>query len=145
MAYKSYRRDSLTTVIAGCGRLGAHVANMLSEEGAGVVVIDPSREAFRQLSPGWSGVIVTGDATDLSVLEEASPGRAGAFIALTGRDSTNIMLAQLARTIYRVPRVILRLFDPSLECVYRQPGIETISPLILSTKEVERLLRFGGE
>jgi len=140
MAFKSYRKQNLVTVIVGCGRLGAHIANALSERGEGVVVIDITRDAFRQLSPGFNGIIVTGDATDLMVLEEASLGRATALVAVTGRDNTNIMVAQMAKQLYNMPRVITRLSEPELECVYKELGIETISPLLLSTREIERLL-----
>ena len=140
MAFKSYKKYNLVTVIVGCGRLGSHIATVLSEQGEGVVVIDASRDAFRQLSPGFNGIIVTGDATDLSVLEEASLGRATALVAVTGRDNTNIMVAQMAKKLYNIPRVITRLYEPELECVYKDLGIETISPLLLSTKEVEKLL-----
>jgi len=140
MALKSYKKFSLVTVIVGCGSLGAHIATMLSERGEGVVVIDVTREAFRQLSSGFNGIIVTGDATNLAVLDEASLGKATALVAVTGRDNTNIMVAQMAKKLYNVPRVITRLYEPSLECVYKDLGIETISPLLLATQEIETLL-----
>lgn len=133
MAFRSYQKSKLVTVIVGCGRLGAHIANKLSEQGSGVVIIDSSREAFRRLSPSFNGIIVTGDAMTLSVLEEAALGKAQALVAVTNRDITNIMVAQMAKEIYKVPRVIVRLLEPDLECVFRNSGIETISPLLLST------------
>lgn len=144
MAFRSYSKNNDVTVIVGCGRLGAHIANLISEDGEGVVIIDKSREAFRKLSPSFNGIIVTGDATDLAVLEEAAPGKAAALVAVTGRDNTNIMVAQMAKKLYNVPRVIVRLYEPDLECVYTELGIETISPLLLSTKEIENLLSPQG-
>ncbi len=141
MVFRSYQKHNFVTVIVGCGRLGAHIANVLSEEGEGVVIIDRSREAFRQLSPSFNGIIVTGDATDFAVLDEAVLSKADALVAVTDRDNTNIMVAQMAKKLYRVPRVIARLYEPELERVYKEFGIETISPLLLSTKEIESLLR----
>ena len=140
MAFKTYKKYNLVTVIVGCGKLGSHIANLLSEQGEGVVVIDLSRDAFRQLSPSFNGIIVTGDATELAVLEEASLGKATALVAVTDHDNTNIMVAQMAKALYNVPRVIARLDEPGLECVYKEYDIETISPLLLSIKEIESLL-----
>ena len=140
MAFRSYKKYNLVTVIVGCGRLGTHIANILSEQGEGVVVIDLSRDAFRQLSPSFNGIIVTGDATDLAVLEEAALNKANALVAVTGHANTNIMVAQMAKKLYNVPRVITRLYEPELECVFKEYDIETISPLLLSTKEIECLL-----
>ena len=145
MALHSYKKYKLVTVIVGCGKLGAHIANLLSEQGEGVVVIDLSRDAFRQLSPSFNGIIVTGDATDLAVLEEAALGKATALVAVTNRDNTNIMVAQMAKNLYHVPRVIAKLDELGLERVYKEYGIETISPLLLSTKEIESLLESEAE
>lgn len=144
MAFRSYQKNSHVTVIVGCGRLGAHIANVLSDEGEGVVIIDSNREAFRKLSPSFNGIIVTGDGGDLAVHEEAATSKANALIAVTNRDNTNIMVAQMAKKLYTVPRVIVRLYEPDLECINKEFGIETISPLLLSTKLVEDLLGTGG-
>ncbi|MDR0446012.1 MAG: TrkA family potassium uptake protein [Oscillospiraceae bacterium] len=128
------------TIVIGCGRLGAHIAALLSEEGKGVVVIDASREAFLKLGPSFDGISLTGDATELAVLEEANIENASAVIAVTGRDNTNIMVAQMARELYEVPHVIARLYEQERECVYQELGIGTISPVLLSTKEIEHIL-----
>jgi trk system potassium uptake protein TrkA len=128
------------TVVVGCGRLGAHIASTLSESGEGVVVIDVSREALLKLPPSFDGMTLTGDATELTVLDEANLSSASALIAVTERDNTNIMVAQMARELYGVPHVIARLYDPDRECVYQELGIGTISPVLLSTKEIEHLL-----
>jgi trk system potassium uptake protein TrkA len=131
-------------VVVGCGRLGAHIAAALAGSGEGVVVIDASGEAFHNLPPAFVGITVTGDATELHVLDEANLREAGSLIAVTERDNTNIMVAQLARAMYGVPRVIARLYDQERECVCEDFGIRTISPVLLSTKEIEHMLRPGA-
>jgi trk system potassium uptake protein TrkA len=141
LRYRSPRKPKKAfTVIVGCGRLGAHIASVLSSEGEGVVIIDVSRRAFVKLAPSFEGIIITGDATDIHVLEEADISSASALLALTDRDNTNIMVAQMARELYRAPHVIARLYDPERECVYKEFGIGTISPVLLSTKEIEHIL-----
>ncbi|MDR3311046.1 MAG: TrkA family potassium uptake protein [Oscillospiraceae bacterium] len=134
-------KRSQFTVVVGCGSLGTSIADMMSDAGGGIVVIDRERDAFRKLSAAYGGMTLVGDATDIMILDEANLGGAGALIAVTGNDNTNIMVAQMAKELYRVPHVIARLFDPERECVYQEFGIETISPVVLSTREIKMLLR----
>ncbi|MDR3209179.1 MAG: NAD-binding protein, partial [Oscillospiraceae bacterium] len=88
----------------------------------------------------FGGIVLTGDATDLNVLNEARMGDAAAVIAVTNSDNTNIMVAQMAKELYRVEHVIARLYDPAREGVYREFGIQTISPVLLSTKLIHDFL-----
>ncbi|MDR0917103.1 MAG: TrkA family potassium uptake protein [Oscillospiraceae bacterium] len=134
-------KRSAFTVVVGCGRLGASIANMLSDEGGGVVVVDQERESFNKLSASFGGMTLTGDSTDISVLDEANLGAAAAVVVVTGNDNTNIMVAQMAKELYKVKHVVARLYDPARESVYREFGIDTISPVVLSTREIRRLLQ----
>ena len=136
----SQTRRSSYTVIAGCGRLGAGLADALSEAGENVLVIDRDRDSFRKLTPSFGGLTLLGDATDLDVLNDADLRKADALVCVTNDDNTNILVAQLAREQYRVGRVIARLYDPERECVYRELQIDTICPARLSAMEIARLL-----
>ncbi|MDR3277650.1 MAG: TrkA family potassium uptake protein [Oscillospiraceae bacterium] len=135
-------RKNTFTIIVGCGRLGANIAGTLSDAGGSVTVIDQDERSFRKLSPSFGGLIVTGDGTDVSVLTDARIAKATALVAVTDRDNTNIMVAQLAKSLFGVPHVVARLYDPDRECVYQDCGIETISPVRLSTKEINKILKF---
>lgn len=132
------------TVIIGCGRLGANIANTLSDNEKNVLIIDDAKEAFRKLSPSFGGLTLAGDATDLDVLEEAKLDKANAVIIVTNNDNVNIMVAQLAKEIFKVTRVVARLYNPDCECVYREFGINTICPAVLSANEISVLLRNEG-
>lgn len=127
-------------VIAGCGRLGAGLADALSDAGESVLVIDRNKESFRKLSASFGGLTLLGDAMDLNVLEEAELRKATALVCVTDDDNTNILIAQLARSQYGVKRVISRLYDPDRECVYRELGIDTICPSVLSARRIASLL-----
>jgi|APHig6443717817_1056837.scaffolds.fasta_scaffold05111_7 trk system potassium uptake protein len=128
-------------VIVGCGRLGANLANTLSENGGNVLVIDKDKEAFRKLSPSFGGLTIVGDATDFDVLgEDAQMGKANVVVAVTNNDNINIIVAQIAHEVFKIRQVIARLYDPDRECVYREFGIDTICPAILSAKEIEKIL-----
>lgn len=86
------------TIIIGCGRLGANLANTLSDNGEDVLIIDKNREAFRKLSPAFGCLSLQGDATDLDVLQEAQIGNASAVVAVTNHDNANILTAQIANS-----------------------------------------------
>lgn len=120
-------------VIIGCGRLGGNLANQLSAAGHSVVVVDQREAAFDKLAVDFSGFKVIGDASELSVLQEVKVQKADYLFAVTTRDSTNLMVAQVAQSIFKVPRVVARVFDPVREEIYRDFGVETISPTNLST------------
>ena len=127
-------------IIAGCGRLGANLANTLSNLGESVIVIDRDEDAFRKLSHSFGGIVVAGDATEMTVLNDAEIEKATAVISVTNNDNTNIMVAQLAKEMFNIDQVIARLYDPECECVYQEFGIETICPAVLSMKEIDKML-----
>lgn len=128
------------TIIVGCGRLGANLANALSDAQGNVIIMDINKDAFRKLSPSFGGLAITADATDLDALQEAGMDKASTVIAVTNNDNVNVMVAQLARELFRVGEVIARLYDPERECVYQELGIETICPAVLSMKEIDKIL-----
>jgi trk system potassium uptake protein TrkA len=121
-------------VVVGCGRLGSMLANRLSSQGSSVVVIDRAEDAFENLSIEFSGFRITGDAAEMSVLRRAKIDKADCVLVTTRHDSLNLMVAQVAKTVYQVPKVIARAFDPSREPVYHLFGIETICPTQLAVE-----------
>lgn len=128
------------TIIVGCGRLGASLANTLSDKEEDVLVIDLSKDSFRKLSPSFGGLTISGDAADLDILLKCEINRADAVVVVTDNDNVNIMIAQLAKEMYRVPRVITRLYNPDYSCVYTEFNIDTIFPAILSAAAIEGIL-----
>lgn len=127
-------------VIIGCGRLGGALANYLSKNGHKVVVIDQREIAFDKLTSDFSGFKLIGDAVELHILKEAKIQLADCVFATTTSDNTNLMVAQVAKTVFKVPRVVARVFDPAREEIYRGFGIETISPIKLSTAAFLKVL-----
>ena len=132
-------------IIVGCGRLGANLANTLSDDNGNVLIMDTTKDSFRRLSSDFGGLSMVGSGTDLNALRDAQIDKASAVIAVTNDDNTNIMIVQLAREMFHVSRVIARLYDPDRESVYQELGIDTICPAILSAKEVGNLLEHCGK
>lgn len=119
-------------VVVGAGRLGSILANRISQLGSSVVVIDRDDNAFRNLDVDFSGFKVTGDAAEMAVLLRAGVDRADCVLAITPHDNVNLMVGQVAREMFQVPRVIARVYDPVREEVYAELGIETICPTRLA-------------
>lgn len=128
------------TIIVGCGRLGANLANTLSNEGKDVLIMDEDKTSFRRLAANFGGLSVIANGTDLDKLREAHIDDASAVIAVTNDDNANIMVAQMAREMFGVDKVVARLYDPECEIIYQQLGINTICPAVLSAKEIDKLL-----
>jgi trk system potassium uptake protein TrkA len=129
------------TIVVGCGRLGSILANQLSRLGNNVVVVDRDESAFENLSTEFSGFRVTGDAAELAVLRQAGIEKADCLLATTRHDNVNLMVAQVARTVFGVSRVMARVFDPSRQAVYDQFGIDTVCPTLLSADTFLAALR----
>ncbi len=116
----------MRVVILGCGRVGSTLALMLSSEGHDVSIIDVDTSAFRRLGENFSGRAINGIGINANVLREAGIENADAFLTVTNGDNTNIMAAQIAKTLFQVPRVMARIYDPLRAEIYREVGVETL-------------------
>ncbi|MDD4980433.1 MAG: TrkA family potassium uptake protein [Candidatus Omnitrophica bacterium] len=118
-------------IIVGCGRVGSELAKLLSAEGHDVVVIDKSQASFDRLGDTFNGVTLVGNGFSLSLLKQAGIEKADAFCAVTNGDNTNLISAQAAKKIFKVPKVIARVYDPQRAHIYAALGLEIISGTIL--------------
>lgn len=118
-------------IIVGCGRVGSQLAQLLSSEGHNVVVIDRTQESFNRLESTFNGLTVVGNGFDLELLRQVGIERADAFCALTNGDNTNLISAQVAKKIFKVPKVLARIYDPQRAHIYTALGLDIISGTIL--------------
>lgn len=128
----------MNIIIVGCGRYGSLLANRLSSLGHDVVIVDRDENAFKGLSAEFSGFTIVGDASELSVLKMAKMDEAECLLSMCDEDTLNLMVTQMAKNIFGVPKVIARVYKPSYEATFRKYDIEIISPIQLS---LEALLR----
>ena len=118
-------------VILGCGRVGARLATVLSKEWNTVYIVDKDSNAFRRLGPEFRGQAILGTGID----------HADIFVAVTNGDNTNIMTAQVAKEIFKVRRVVARIYDPERARTYRDLGLEVIcSTIVISDMIRDSLL-----
>jgi trk system potassium uptake protein TrkA len=118
-------------IIVGCGRVGSQLAQLLSSEGHNVVVIDKAQESFNRLESTFNGLTMVGNGFDLELLRQAGIERADAFCAVTNGDNTNLISAQVAKKIFKVPKVLARVYDPQRAHIYTALGLDIISGTIL--------------
>ncbi|GAC1430735.1 MAG: hypothetical protein PVS3B3_23230 [Ktedonobacteraceae bacterium] len=121
----------MNIVILGCGRVGALLATQLDNAGHTVTIIDSSNESFQRLDPEFKGDKVAGNGVDEEILRRAHVEDADAFIAVTNGDNRNIMASQMAKQLFKVNKVLCRIYDPLRESTYRELGLETFCPTLV--------------
>jgi trk system potassium uptake protein TrkA len=118
-------------VIVGCGRVGSELAKLLSGEGHNVVVVDNDKKSFERLGQTFNGITLAGNGCDEELLKEAGIEKADAFCVVTNGDNTNIMAAQIAKKMFKIPKVIARIYDPKRAHIYHKLGLDVISGTVL--------------
>ena len=117
----------MNILIVGCGRIGSTLARLMCRQ-HDVTIVDRTSEAFRRLGPDFHGHRLVGPGTDRDILVKAGIEKADAFVAVTDGDNRNIMAAQVARLAFKVPEVVVRIYDPVREDTYRRLGLTTVCP-----------------
>jgi trk system potassium uptake protein TrkA len=123
-------------IIMGCGRVGSQVSQLLVKHGHAVTVIDHDTNALARLGTEFKGRVVHGLGFDKNVLLEAGIETAEGFIAASSSDNANIVAARIAHNIFRVPRVVARLYDPVRAEIYQRLGLTTISSTVWGAERI---------
>ncbi len=118
-------------IIIGCSRVGSELAKLLSQEGHDVVVIDKNQASLDRLGNSFNGVSLVGNGFDVNLLKQAGIEKADAFCVVTNGDNTNLIAAQVAKKIFKVPKVIARVYDPQRAHIYRALGLDILSGTVL--------------
>lgn len=128
-------------IVMGCGRVGSQVSLLMAERGHNVTVIDHrDTDALVRLGSGFKGRVINGLGFDEKILMEAGIKEADAFIAASSSDNANIVGARIARNIFKVPRVVARLFDPRRAEIYQRLGLKTISTTTMGAERIYELV-----
>ena len=122
----------MNILVIGCGMVGSALANTLDARGHDVSVIDKNSERFDSLSSGFGGFTTTGVPIDIDVLKRAGIGTCDALFAVTAEDDMNIMVSQLARATFKVPKIFARITDIKKGAVFEELGVNVICPTKLT-------------
>ena len=139
-------------VIVGAGRVGSSVARSMLSEGHEVSCLDEDPESHARLEIGldkpWEdmgGHFTVGTALEIEALTQAGIERADVFVASTNGDNTNIVIAQIAKRRFNVPKVIARILDPYRAKWYADQGLDTICPTKVAIEMLETEIRAAAE
>jgi trk system potassium uptake protein len=130
----------MNLIVVGCGRVGAELCYHLFARGHHVVVVDIDKEAFNRLHPDFRGRTLEGEGLAEGVLERAGIRDADGLAAVTNSDTLNAIVAHAARTIYNVPNVVARNYDPNLRTVIEAFGLQIVGSTYWGAQRVEELL-----
>lgn len=130
----------MNIIVVGCGRVGAELAYRLFQKGHQVAVIDQVASAFDNLAPDFRGRTVEGEVLAQDVLRRAGIEQAEGLAAVTNSDSLNAVVAHVARTVYRVPQVVVRNFHPRWRPLLEAFGLQVVSSTSWGAQRIEELL-----
>jgi trk/ktr system potassium uptake protein len=135
-------------LIVGCGRVGSSIAKRMVKEGHEVSVLDESEEAHalldHDLDQNWEdsgGRFTVGTALEVEALYEAGIERADVVVCSTDGDNTNIVVAQIARKQFQVPKVVVRVLDPYRADWYKHQGLHTVCPTQVAIEMLTEAVR----
>ncbi len=122
----------MNILIVGCSRLGAALASSLSNRGHDVAVMDKRSDSFERLDESFTGLTFKGVPIDNDDLEAAGIESCDVVCAVTENDNENIMVAQIAGEVYKIPKVLAGIKDPDKEAVFQKCGLSTICSTLLT-------------
>ncbi len=129
----------MNIIILGCGRMGSTMAMTLAREGHNVTIIDQNPDAFRRLKD-YEGSTEIGNGLDPDVLRRAGIEKADVFVTVTNGDNRNITASQIAQEIFKVPKVLARIYDPMRAKAYQELGLNTICTTMLGSGVIMDLI-----
>jgi trk system potassium uptake protein TrkA len=138
-------------LIVGCGRVGSAIAKRMIKQGHDVSVLDESEEAHalldHDLDQTWEdsgGRFTVGTALEVEALDAAGIQQADVVVCSTDGDNTNIVVAQIARKRFQVPKVVVRVLDPYRADWYSQQGLHTVCPTQVAIEMLTEAVADGG-
>jgi trk system potassium uptake protein TrkA len=142
----------MNIIICGAGRVGFTIAKQLSEQGHSITVIDQSSEDIQKIDESLDVKAIVGKATYPSILEKANASEADMIIAVTRNDEINMVICQIAFSIFNIPKKIARIrsqdyLNPKFTTVYNKENLPIdviISPELEIAKSIQRKLEAPG-
>src|SRR5687768_11123332 len=131
-------------IIAGGGSVGYYLARTLVKTHHEVLLLERDRTAHRRLAEELGEVVMQGDACEVRIMEEAGGARADAVVAVTGDDEDNLVICQMAKMKFNVPRTIARVNNPRNEQLFNRLGIDaTVSSTRIIFNLIEQEIETG--
>ena len=142
----------MNIIICGAGRVGFTIAKLLSEQNHSITIIDQSSEDIQKINESLDVKAIVGKATYPSILEKANASDADMIIAVTKNDEINMLICQIAFSIFNIQKKIARIrsqdyLNPKFSKVYNKENLPIdviISPELEIAKSLQRKLEAPG-
>ena len=142
----------MNIIICGAGRVGFTIAKLLSEQNHSITVIDQSSEDIQKINETLDVKAIVGKATSPAILEKANIIEANMIIAVTRNDEINMLICQIAYSLFKTPKKIARIraqeyLDPKFSQLFNRDNLPidfVISPEIEIAKSIHRKLESPG-
>ena len=142
----------MNIINCGAGRVGFTISKLLSEQNHSITIIDQSSEDIQKINESLDVKAIVGKATSPSILEKANTSDADMIIAVTKNDEINMLICQIAYTVFNVPKKIARIrsqdyLNPRFSKVYNKDNLPIdviISPELEIAKSIQRKLEAPG-
>ena len=142
----------MNIIICGAGRVGFTIAKILTEQNHSITVIDQSSEDIQKINEALDVKAIVGKATSPIILENANSKEADMIIAVTKNDEINMMICQIAYSLFKIPKKIARIraqdyLNPKFSKLYNKENLPIdviISPEIEIAKSIQRKLESPG-
>ena len=137
-------KNPMYVIVVGAGKVGYHLAKTLINEGHEVLLLEKDRNTVDTFSDSLGELIVHGDGCEIRTMSEVGLGRANVVVAVTGDDEDNLVVCQMAKRKFGVPRTIARVNDPKNEELFKALGIDqTVSSTRIIFNLLEQQIETG--
>ena len=142
----------MNIIICGAGRVGYTISKILSEQNHSITVIDQSSEDIQKINEDLDVKAIVGKATYPSILEKADAINADMIIAVTRNDEINMLICQIAYTVFKIQKKIARIrsqdyLNPKFSKIYNKDNLPIdviISPELEIARSIQRKLEAPG-
>ncbi len=111
-------------ILVGGGNVGYYLTKDLAAAGHEVLLIEKDRARSSRLADELGELVLQGDGCEVRFMEEVGFGRADVVAAVTGEDEDNLIICQMAKMRFNVPRTIARVNSPANEALFTRLGID---------------------
>jgi trk system potassium uptake protein TrkA len=126
-------------IVVGGGKVGYYLAKELLQAGHELVILEKSGPRAAQIRDELGSIVLNRDGCEGKHLAEAGANRATIVVAVTGDDEDNLVVCQMAKHHFDVPRTIARVNNPKNEELFRHLGVdEIISPTRMVLASIEQ-------
>jgi trk system potassium uptake protein TrkA len=132
----------MRSIVIGGGKIGYFLLKTLKERGYDVTLIENDKSACLKIAEDIDADIICGDGTEPDVLRDAGIGRAEIVAAVTGKDEENLVICQIAKSLFGIGKSIARVNNPKNIAMFKELGVDQI---VCSTEVIANLIEYEFE